>query len=74
MLKDSESYILGMHDLIYVWQGRNASTLEKRSAIQIADAHKKQAEVLGKAHIIRLPQGAEDPHFMSFFDGFADGP
>lgn len=74
MLKDSESYILGMHDLIYVWQGQKASTLEKRSAMQIADAHKKQAEVCGKAHIIRLPEGAEDAHFMSFFDGFADGP
>jgi len=25
ILKDTESYILGMHDLIYVWQGKNAS-------------------------------------------------
>ena len=75
MLNESDSYILGMYDLIYVWQGKKASALEKRSAMQIADVHRKDANFCSeKAHIVRLPEGAEDAHFMSFFDGFADGP
>jgi len=42
--------------------------------LAIADAHKKDADYLGQTHVVRIPQGAENAHFMSFFDGFADGP
>jgi hypothetical protein len=43
--------------------------------MQIADAHRKDANFCSdKARIIRLPEGAEDAHFMSYFEGFADGP
>ncbi len=56
MLNDTESYILAMYNLIYVWQGQKASTLEKRSAMQIADVHRKDATFCSEnAHIVRLP-------------------
>lgn len=44
-----------MYDRVYVWQGKKADVNEKRSAMQIAQAHIDQAQINTKISIIRLP-------------------
>jgi hypothetical protein len=37
MLNSNDTYILELYDVVYVWQGKNSSTNEKRSGMTLAN-------------------------------------
>jgi hypothetical protein len=69
MLQADKSYILRTCSQMYVWQGKDASINEKRFSMKIATDFKKTNSDY-KGQVSRIPAGAEDAHFKSFFEGF----
>lgn len=67
MLSGDDSYILALFDIIYVWQGKHATTNEKRDAMGIAKKYIKDNNLNPKMKISRVPEGLEDARFKSFF-------
>lgn len=59
-----------LYDVVYVWQGKNASILEKRSGMTLALKYKAELKKPKGTRITRIPEGTEDSLFISFFEGY----
>jgi len=67
---NSDSYILELYDVVYVWQGKNASIEEKRSGMTLANKYKNEWKKPKGTRISRIPEGTEDSLFISYFEGY----
>ena len=69
-LNDNDSYILELHNQVYVWQGKGSSNKEKMMGVKIAKDFITEKGKPKNTKIHRIPQGIEDAQFKSYFDGF----
>jgi hypothetical protein len=70
MLDSKETYILELYDVVYVWQGKHASTEEKRAGMTLANKYKVEWKKPKGTRITRIPEGTEDALFISYFEGY----
>ena len=69
-LDTNDTFILELHNKIYVWVGKKANLEEKKSAMKIAKDFITEKQKPAKTQISRLPENGEDSHFKSFFNDF----
>jgi hypothetical protein len=70
MLDSNDSFILELHDVVYVWQGKHASIQEKRSGVTLANKYKTEWNKPKGTRISRIAEGTEDSLFISYFEGY----
>ena len=69
-LDTNDTFLLELPDTIYVWIGRHANLEEKKEGMLTAKAFIESKGKPKNTKISRIPEGAEDTHFKSFFNGF----
>jgi len=69
-LNSNDTFILELFDRVFVWQGLGASIEEKRMGMKIATDFIEQKGKPKNTKVSRIPEGCEDAHFKSFFNGF----
>jgi hypothetical protein len=70
MLSENDSYILELYNQVYVWQGHEASTQEKKMGVKYAQDFVKSHNKPKGCRISRVPSGCEDSTFKSYFENF----
>ena len=69
-LDTHDTFILELHDMIYVWIGKKSNLEEKKNGMKTAKDFIEQKGKPKNTRITRLPEFGEDVHFKSFFNGF----
>lgn len=69
-LDTNDTFLLELHNQIYVWIGKHANLEEKKSGMLMAKDFITQNGKPTNTRITRLPEFGEDVHFKSFFNGF----
>ena len=69
-LDTNDTFLLELHDKIYVWIGKGANLEEKKTGMLIAKDFIQKNGKPANTKISRLPEFGEDVHFKSFFNGF----
>lgn len=69
-LVTDDTFILELPNQIYVWVGRKSNLEEKKNGMKFAKDFIEQKNKAKNTKVSRIPEGAEDTHFKSFFNGF----
>jgi len=69
-LNTNDTFLLELSNQIYVWVGRHSNLEEEKNAMKFAKDFIDQKGKPKNTKISRIPEGAEDTHFKSFFNGF----